>query len=378
MFYVSAILMIIIALLFALCFILPGNISQKVILRLWYVFIFSLAIFSFFVEPSVSDDLYVHYYNIDQFRNGYSMKNASLVGVNFIFWLVSRQPYDGVLPFMSVIIFGVCIAEIAKEYYKEQSYNTKNMLLYFILAMGSCNVFYIISGIRCSLVAVLWGLAYVKLYRYKKLNKFIIVELLLSLVHYIAILFFLIHLSYLILMKVNKKKAWISSAIVYLIFIFITKNSNLIAQILLIFSSNVSGSLSQKWIVYTTEYTGGMEIENNLRFIIIIILVVCYFYPRREKKEIEKYVLYMSAIYLSTNIGFAIIAERLPYLIGVLSLPMIDNCMKSYKKSRMFIQLLLFLCFTIQLLYGFHSMFSHMHFYGYDIRNVINNLIILW
>lgn len=378
MFYLSSFFIITIAFIFGICFLLPGNISEKVIFTLWYAFIISLAVFSFFAEPSVYDDLYSHYYDIDQIRNGYGFRIGTLKGIGIVFWLVSKLPSNGFLPFASVIIFGICIAEIAKEYYNKESYNTKNLIMYFVLATGSCNVFYIISGIRCSLVAVLWGLAYFKLYNHKKIKEFIIVELLLSLLHYIAILFFIIHISYLILMKINKKRAWISSLFVFVVFIIITKNSQAIGKLLLLFGSNSTGSLGDKWVLYTTDYTGGMEIENTLRFITIIILVVCYFYPQRKKKEDEKFILYLAAVYLSTNIGFTIIAERLPYLIGVVSLPLIDSSMKKYGKGRFFIQLLLFVFFIVQLLYGFHSMFSHMKFYGYDIKNILNSLIRLW
>lgn len=378
MFYLSTFLIITIFFIFIFLFLLPGNISKDIIFKLWYLFIIGLAVFSFFAEPSVNDDLFSHYYDIDQIRNGYGSKKSSLKGITIIFWLISRQPYNGLLPFLSVLIFGIVLAEIAKEYYSHNSYNSKALMIYFMMALSCNGIFYIVSGIRCSMVAVLWTLSYVKFYQKNKIKEFIIAELLLGLLHYIAFLFLIIHILYLILMKINKRRVWISCIIIFAIFIFVTNNSEFFANILKLLGSNSIGSLGDKWTTYTTEYVGGMEIENAFKLISVIILMFCYFYPATNKNETEKFTLYLAFIYISTRIGFVIIAERLPYLIGVISLPLVDNCIKGYKKGRIFIEYLLFMFFTLFLLYSFHTMFSHIMFNGYDIKKILNQFFTVW
>ena len=153
------IVVITLALLFSMfpIYIKEGKKRTKMV---WYFFIFAFAFVSFYAEPSISDDLFRHYVDIDNIRfRGVSISSVLFVW-QFFEWLVSRTNHNGWLPFFTIILIGFFIQKIQDEWFIEHPFSIQSALLGYLSALAGLGIFPIVSGIRCALVSSMFMYAY--------------------------------------------------------------------------------------------------------------------------------------------------------------------------------------------------------------------------
>ncbi len=376
MFYIAVILLIIIIISYIFCLLFPVKLKPKYILGLWYIFIISFAIFCYYAEPSKSDDLYRHYANIDRIRNGREY-NTYLLGVRIIFLLVSKLPENGWLPCLTILSWGYFISEIIKDYLYHNKYKTKAVLIYFLVLLGGCNIFYLVSGIRCALVSSIWAYAYIIFYLKGKKREFYIWEVLGASIHYIGIVFIILHIIYTFFIENKKRNNWLKYMIFLLLGALVTNLLPFLSGSLAYFTSDNSSVFNQKVNMYLS-YEGMVFFENFLKVLAMIIIFLCCIKIRNRKDAVIHIEIYFLLTILATS-SMVIFVERIPYLVSIMALPIIDKTVNDLAASkRKLFYILSGSLYMLQFVYACHRMFSHIEFNGYNIKNIFGNLFSLF
>lgn len=358
----SLLLLLVIASLFV---ITPVRISAKGICLWWFLFVSSLAIFVWYAEPSVSDDLYRHYENINQIRNhGETIFNSSpLLVWRLMLWLVSLTDSNGWLPSMAVLIWGYAIGKITYDYIKTHTYSTRIIFIYFIGLLGSCSVFYLVSGVRCATSMAIWAYAYYFYYNDSK-KKFYIVSLVSMGLHLLPLFMLFLSFIYERIIRSTKKYVLLKT-IIFVFLISLLVRSVVVPQLLQAMSTPYVALVAQKWFDYMDrgiEDTVIVETRIKIFFLIVVLLIGL----ARKKIKID-FVSFIAITALSL-IPMAILMERLPYFIGIYLLPTLNEWYMERYKYTPVIMIIVIGVFVFQSAFAVHEMFAHIAFGGYYLH----------
>ena len=347
--------------------VFPIRMKRNKLIFLWYYFMVSLAVFSFFSEPSVSDDLYQHYVRIDLFRLGEdSYSDSPLLMWKLITFLVSRTRNNGWLPFFSVLIFGVLVGSVVNDYLKkEDKYVTRQFIIYYFAVLGGCPVFYIISGVRNALVFAIW--VYTYYFYYKKKIVYYAVCIISSLIHPVILLVAFIALVHEKFISKNRNYL-LTRVLVPCIVIFVAFRFSFIQNVLQGSSISYLRLIGSKLRSYS-EYTASVgNTENTIRW---IIMIYCLFMSALVIWKTKRIGFFQFVVIITVSFSSIIILfERLSYLVGLCSVYGITECSKMIRSRymRTLFYWVSFAVFSFQLLFSFYAMFAHIEFNGHSFH----------
>lgn len=356
-------------------FIIPIHLKPRDIMVLWYVFIVALAVFAFYAEPSFSDDLSDHYRNIRYFREGtINIFYSPLVLWNTLLWLVSLTKYDGLLPFASVLIWGIFIGKTLTLYLQRHAYKTRTMLIYFVAALGSCSVFYIISGVRNAMVVAIWVYAYYFWYEQNR-KKYYMLCLAVVAIHVIALLLIILCWLYEYIVRKGKQMSF-AKMLIPVFVIGLLLNSTFLEALMRFLPSAYFSLVSSKFSSYKEEYSFNERwiLENQIKLLVLFVIFVCELYLYFKKKKKMEYNLFLILCTIALS-SMPIFFERMIYIISVLSFSSLNETLNEWKPwQRTFLSCVIMAIFAGQLFFSFYAMFSHISFNGTLYRETMRQI----
>lgn len=329
--YISSAMLGLVAVCIVFLMVFPIRLTKKQLGILWMIYIVSLATMAFFIELPQGIDLYRMYKKVDAFRSsGESVVFSAEVLVDIMYWLTAKTNENGWLVFFIIIAFGICVKHIIYTYLDENSYTTKAVVLYFLAVNAGVFVVYLLTGVRSTLVAALWCYAYFKWYNKKKSVYYIIVGCSMFL-HLLGLILLVLTWVYEILQKRKNMFSYIVTFGVILIIGYVL-NSNIGIDFLASFSSDFTQFVGQKWQAYSNrghEFQQGWELR--FRIINSLYLLACLvFLHLKGNKKNQIFGFFILVMYAGFNMS--ILFERMPYVLGIASLPIINESINEAKK----------------------------------------------
>ncbi len=350
--------------------LVPVKISKKGILNFFSILILSLAVFSFFAEPSVSTDLYRHYIWMDNFED-YIKGNRALVIWNFMMWVVIQTGSNGFLPAGCIIIWGYLIKKIIGNYLSENEYSAQAVFLYFMSLFSGCALYYIISGIRSTLVSAVVAYAYYILRTNSKTRYYLLI-IFASLIHVFALVLFLIIEVYERFIKGNSRTA-ILKVILVVFAVTLLINSSLTINFLQLIPGSYGSLLVSRWNLYL-QYVDRDTLENSFRFFYVaffLIITIINIIKNRKIKFFDW--LIIVAICASPMMIFF---ERMPYFIGICSLTSINESFINFNGvKRIVFQIALYFIAFMFLFFFVYTLFAHVNFNGHSYYEFWRGLV---
>ena len=337
-----------------LCFFKPVNYKFSFYV-LVLLFVVSMAILGYLLEPNKYLDVYRLYETIDSMRFssqsffskilGLNTSYPMLISFNLICFFISLTDENAWLSAISVLLCFGSIFYVLISYLKENQYSSKYLLPSLLLIFMGMQIQYIFTGIRNSIAV---SLAFLGLYLYHKYKSKVILTILFFAsvtMHPVTLLLFLVMFicksRHQIILRIV---ALFSSTIVFFIS-FLFRNIpypffNYLANRILFYSSN------------SYQFDRPEMIAN---FLVFIALAFSYRFLISNKQECEtklsKY--YLNAYYLLgfTMLGFASYRDfnlRIGYMMGILGVPIYLYLFSRIKKNRYFflINIGILLCFV--------------------------------
>jgi len=370
-FYSSLLIMTLALAALCLMALFPCKVSIKNLTALWLVFIISLAVISFYSEPGGSDDLFRHYYNISRYRSGRSFQASGVIGFEAILWIISRTPSNGWLPFFSVLAFGLLIKKLAYDYAKQEDefYRANAVALYFIAALGGCTVFYLISGIRTSLICAIWVYNY-HFYYYSKKSKYYIIQILSCTIHAIGFLLLLITIVYDSISNCKSKRVRVIIFAFCLLIISASSYTTLFVPILKATGINYLQYIASKWNAYRSNMQVAMELNIRVKTITYLALFACANLRNRKKDNENGLMSFLILIAFAVG-GIPVLFDRLGYAIGILSYHGLYDTTIRARGGKGTFRTGVALLLIAQLLIGYYELFAHISFNGIFFRDII-------
>lgn len=352
--------------------------GRKKIKICWYLLIFSFAIFSYYAEPSVSDDLFRHYADIDNIRRGvFSLDYSALFVWQFFEWLVSKTNHNGWLPFFTIILIGFFIQQIQDEWFVEHSFSVRGSLLGYLSALAGLGIFSIVSGIRCTLVSAMLIYAYLSFYE-KRRKKFYIISIIGCMIHTVGVLYIVLILIHnLIIVSKNRTKT-VYRIVLTLVSLRILILLNVVEALFGYLPGKYGDLLLFKWnsyygVKFENRTTGG--IGAVLLFLLFAVYLFCILYLYTKKISFDS--LIVSVIFIVVlGSGIDIFYDRMAMACGLLGMPLLlemSNILKGIRK--MFFLWTTYLIFGIEILYSTYSMCCHISFNGNYYREFFRMLL---
>lgn len=337
----------------------------------WFLFVFALAIFVFYAEPSVSDDLNRHYYNIQRIRQGsYKISDTVLASEYIVFWIIGKIGICGLLPACTVMVYGYVIWSIVRFYIQDGThYNCKTLVLYLLSALGGCGIFYIVSGVRFSLAISIWYLLYLKLYKKHRILYYIscIPLLLFHMATGGLLLISIVH-EYLL----RKKKRFLCyKTLLFMCMFYFFVHFGVLIKILSALKFSYAKYFLEKVLLYINTSSGAVGgVRSLLLFLYYTILFLgatCKY--KHDKKEND--IAISVAIIAFFSINIIVLFERMSYILGVASFPICSwmCCNEPNKNIARLFQILSALVFSILAIHSFYMMICHLQFGGINFRN---------
>lgn len=362
MYNVALLIMCITIFLLFICYLFPIRIRVGECTIICAIIMISLAIISYYAEPGVSTDLYAHYYIMDCIRNGSGYTSTPLIVWEILIRVISYSRHNSLLPVCVWLMILYFIIGIIKYYHTVFHNKTKNFIYFLIIFFGTCTVYYIMSGLRNSLVAVMWGYAYTKYYNSSK-SKYYVISIIACFIHVYAIvpmsIVFLQELS-----KVITKRMW---KIVYIVVATIPVWNNILL--------NAFESISIKFFNYVAFkirlYVGwdNIDITSMIKVSIVVLILLLVM---MERNNLEKKYFDFVSFFLFSNvmIGFVypIFFTRLSYIVGVFTPGIIGATEK--KKTRILLSCIVVLCLFV-IVVDVYSMIAHVNFNGIDYYDLL-------
>lgn len=268
--------------------------SSKDNLRL-FVFLVSVIFISFFAVPSVSDDLYRWYANINWYRLGKPLfwefskvvmpiqTNAIFI-FNFSMQLVSKMSNNGYLQVIWLIVNFGALYTVWVHYVKKYNPPKYYLYMYFLLFFGLTPYFYSLSGLRYNAISSLIFLGvYFSIFENKK---FIIYLLFLFslFVHQSAAMLLMIYLCF----EFGKRYK------VYRLIIFWHLFVDVMIYLVKLLPGEIFQLLANKMYYYFYEFSSATDIRLKiiLSIFIVLLLMSIYFLEHRFKKLGKEYYEY--------------------------------------------------------------------------------------
>lgn len=352
----------IIVLLYVFCLIFPIKLRSNQLILSWMIFIVALATMGLFIDPGRELDLYRIYGEINLVRAGnMSLADTPYKLVWVMYWLVSKTNRNGWIVFMTVILWGICIAKIMQNYLRDNKYLTRNIIIYLLAALGGCFVVHLLSGIRCALAAAIWSYAYMNCYSTNK-KKYYLLGCVSLLLHSLGGILLLGTLIYEILQKRKSIWSYVLCFGVIVLLGFVLNNIQMFSGF--ISNNSIYGELIGNKIASYSIRGADYQQSRELLFRIItsIYLFVCiYLLHRKGNTKYEIIGFFILVMYAGYNMS--ILFERMPYVLGICSLPIINETFYVKKNGKtVFFYGVGILVFTLQIMWGIYETVSWLHF----------------
>lgn len=346
--------------------ILPFTWSKRTFMLWFWLMFVSLAVMAFYAEPSVSDDLYRHYDQIDNARKGIT-RDVSLPVWELICALIAHTNFNGLLPFITVIAVAISLYS-SMLLHMEQINNGRTLATYVVWYFGFCSIFAMISGIRNTLVFALWSFAYFRFYRTNRKVKFYVMVLITCMIHLVPIIATLILLLSEYYTRINK-------LLRYILLLAVCTWPMLLSMVSKIFGSLDIGylrliALKIDGYIGETAYT-----ENNSWYIllylqVVIILFLIILIYRELDNNYRGFVLIYVIMAIASAVMFPILLDRMTMLLGFISLPIVDRCFRN--KLAAFIRMIMNIVMLLAFAFYFNALVSHITFGGLNIYEIIH------
>lgn len=356
--------------------LLPLKLKPKQILWLWYIFMAAFAVVAFYAEPTdAGPDLNRHYESIYYFRSGayHVFLGNTMYGPMYVFrlilYFVSLTDYDGLLPAGTVLLFGILTGQIAYHYLSKpgRKYSTDAILLFYFAALGGVSPFYLVTGIRNAISCAIWAYGYFLYYENHKKIRYYILAAIACMIHTAALIMVVILIVYQFISGQQKEIRLILTAVLAFglpIIMATPLMPNLLESTGIAYISRHG----HKWRAYT-----GYEFY-QIEFFSLLILLIFYFFCvlyAYQKAGRERGLFAFVVLITVAGSGFQIFFQRLPYAIGLLSLPILNDILIKAGKNRAIFNLIAVVVLGGRLLFGFHALYSHLTFHGIYFRDFL-------
>ncbi len=350
-------------------YLLPSiKISFRFVKCFWLLIIVTLAIFTYYAEPNESEDLYRYYIILDNFRNGassISINNVQYIPLipQLIFSFSSLFDNNGILPSLSIILWGYFTGSVLLDLYKNNKIKLQSYLICLFFLLGNGSVYYIISAIRYTLAFAIWAYGYYFFYKNNKNKPFWLFSIIALLIHKSIFLLIAITIIYnIFIKKCSSSIVWVRTLICLLLF-FIIFNTTIPA---IFFNFIFLDFIGNSFLGYQN-YPMSFNIGNLLRFLILLILLSIELLSLRNKNRNRISLSFFILMVTFVSISMPIFYERLLGLLAIIELPTLIN-FYNYKlpntQQRLIFACLLLPLLGLNLFYNIYGLFSHFCFNG--------------
>lgn len=328
MFYIAMIGLSLAGFIFFMCTILPVWLSIKQIRYMWWWFIICLAIFTFYAEPSASDDLSRYYMAIERMRNGTYHDIQPLFLWYIIEAIVAKVGVNGFLPAGTVLAVGFSGDQIIKDNAECLKDDNKNIVLFITLLFSCVSMLAIISGIKNALAASVFGFAYSKFYQ-TNLKKFFCMVLPLCFLHYSVI----IVLFFLLIYRMSLRLPSPIRKFVYILCCTWTFFANKLELFFLRFSSIYISMIGRKSQDYQDfgALEGKWTFVLNINIILLCTIIVINGY-RNKQEDTDGFVLFYLIAMIFSAAVYPILLQRGLMYVGFLTLPYLHHTRRGISK----------------------------------------------
>lgn len=306
-----------------LLIVLPIKAAKNSIFFIWVCYVISLSIIGYYIVPSPSLDLYRIYEDIDNLRLGITtIFDSPFFLNNLIYWIVSKTDYNGWYAFISMMLIGGLELSIIKEYSSRYKINTKAAALYFFGCNANAFIVYLFIG-RSFLVAALYVYAFY-VWKEKKKKIFWLLALACCFIHSLGVVLLLLTLIY----EFTKGKKTKRISVLMIVAIFIIAyllSTDLPERILGIFNLDYFSFLQDMYQSYSLrgiEFQQGREMLFRTLNMLYMLICILYLWHKGNNRHMV-WGFFIMITFVSFN--FSIIFERMPYVIGVASFPVLND-----------------------------------------------------
>lgn len=353
MLFVVLLLIMVMAIVLVFFALTPIRISNKQISVFWIMFIVLFAYVGFHVNPTPDLDIYRIYRYIDNYREGNitSIFATPTFIMNIVYWLIAHLKNNGWFVSLTIIIWGMLINGIFRQYSKKKIIVHQSVFIYFLASLGSFFVVYLISGSWCSIAVTLWAYAYYRWSEHKKWL-FYVIGIMSIFIHSTGIVLMIFTIIFQVLQRKHNFKSYFFVFIAIVALGYVLNNPEIMK-----FTSKAGFSygilISEKINAYSmrgVEFQQVRELLFRIVTSLFLLFSIGYLHLKNNMKN-EIFGFFILVMFAGYNMS--ILFERIPYLLGVCSLPIFnETIMESKKGWNYFYIIMSLLLFGLQVAWG--------------------------
>lgn len=346
--------------------------SRRTYTILWVCFFTVLCIIVFYAEPSMSEDLSLHYSEMYYIRGGRGRDTPLLVW-RLILTVIAHTNSNGWLPAVSMAVAGLVSLNLVQKN-MESKFRGQLLLLLLLVFLGGCHVGAIVSSVRAPMAFAIWTYAYYNLYE-KKLVFYWIISVLCMLIHPV-VLYAIVLLE---LYRIYVKLEILGKAAILIALAIWPVLLNLLFKLLFGFSNAYVALLISKFSDYQDVYS----LFDNLWRILVVVggvllfLIFCHA-KTLDLDEKDRFHIGFSSLVLffaiASCFSYQALTDRTMILVSFLALPILCQYINYAKRSRILIALTevsygILTCFYLNALIA-HETFNGVDFYQMIWRTI--------
>lgn len=320
-FWLSLSMLIVLVFILALMFVSNKKIDNRALLCIMIMFIVSLSLIAYTIQPNVENDSYRHFEVIDYIRKyGFSACIAynECIVFKIMLYLISLFPNNQILHLFAALVDYSLFSYLVYDYKKTYNPSSRCLSISILLSLSLVTFSTVISGIRSAMAIVILSLVfYFLLIKKHKFNfKLFLLILIAGLIHPLSYLVVSIYIFYLLFNKSNFK---------YISFFW----SALVGIVIKLLEFLNLAYFAEKLKIYTE---GNWIDDIRLYYITLIFLIFTlyvYFLIKKNKKiKHVQYIDFMN-VYILFIFGSVFVAKifvkRMLIFLAFGSIPFIDN-----------------------------------------------------
>lgn len=324
------------------------------------LFAVAFGIIAYHVDPPIQWDLFRHFLELERIRAGginylfsYNCIYHNQIGSALLYYLVSLQPDNHILPMLAIIIEYLILAYIVTDYIDTNQLSARYVFLALALQFSFGDLTWIISMVRQPLACAFCALAaYLDIYKRKRIG--ILCYIIGLSIHPGVIGVILIRLMFLLKIK---KSVMATICIVWGVF------SNVVASVLQASSITWIRFFGSMLYNYISDFSKTADFRFFI-FKIIYILVVLFLVTKSERgyDNLNKYNLFFKTVALFTLGGVISqqIFMRYAMQLGYFCIPVSEYITQGSDALKLRISdVILFIFFFGSFAYQFVALTSH-------------------
>lgn len=304
----------------------PIRVSRNVFLYIWACYVFALAVIGYYIEPSAELDLFRMYNTINELRAGQAtvLDSSPFLILNVMYWLVSQTENNSWYAVLSILIIGSLEFAIINKYIQNGAYVPKIFALFFLGCNANGFIVYTFIG-RSFLVAVVFVYAY---YVWRDVDKKIFwgLTIVCCLIHILGLVFMLFSILY----ELTMSHKLIRYGCILCIIIIL--HTNIPLQLFSLIPGEYSSLVLEKYQAYSIRgFEFQQPVEMWFRTINLLYALICLLYLQHiGNTQYEIWIFFTIITFCGFN--FSIIYERMPFVIGVAMLPILQAIFMNVKR----------------------------------------------